>query len=348
MAKKRRKQIFLVDGHALAYRAFYAMIGRPLRTSRGENTSVPWGVTRFILKLIAEQKPEYIGFVFDAGRGETFRHEIYEPYKATREKLGEVAAEEFRSSMERVGEVLQALRIPAMEMEGYEADDVIGTLAVKAVRQGFDAVIVSGDTDFYQLVGPHVAVIEPGRGGPAAIEPQWVDAKAATERFGVPPEKVIDSLALMGDPSDNVPGVRGIGPKTAEALLERFETLEEILGHADEIESKRVRKALKEHAKEARLSKQLVTIRTDVPVVVDLEGMRRREPDRERLRDLFLELEFFTLLREFAPERPETVSYQQVGEVGLVSKLAEEVIKAGKMTLEVILDREGPRSGPPI
>ncbi len=348
MPKKNRKQIFLVDGYALAYRAFYAMIGRPLRTSRGENTSVPWGVTRFILKLIAEQKPEYLGFVFDAGGGETFRHEIYEPYKATREKLGEVEAEEFRNSMERVGKVLEALRIPAMEKEGYEADDVIGTLAMRAVGEGFDAVIVSGDTDFYQLIGPHISVIEPGRGGPAAVEPQWVDTKAATERFGVPPEKVIDYLALVGDPSDNVPGVRGVGPKTAEALLEHFKTLEEILGHAEEVESKRVRQALKEYRNEARLSKQLVTIRTDVPVEVNLEEFRRREPDRERLRDLFLELEFFTLLREFAPERPETVSYQRVEKIGLVRKVAEEIIEVGKMTLEVILDREGPRSGPPV
>ncbi len=348
MAQRSRKQIFLVDGHALAYRAFYAMIGRPLRTSRGENTSVPWGVTRFILKLLAEQKPEYLGFVFDAGAGETFRHEIYEPYKATREKLGEVEAEEFRNSMERVGQVLGALHIPAIEVEGYEADDVIGTLAMRAVGEGFDAVIVSGDTDFYQLIGPHVAVIEPGRGGPAAIEPRWVGTKAATERFGVPPEKVIDYLALVGDPSDNVPGVRGVGPKTAEALLERFETLEEILRHADEIESKRVRQALKEHANEARLSKQLVTIKTDIPVEANLEEFRRSDPDRERLRDLFLKLEFFTLLREFAPERPETVSYQQVGKVGSVSKLVEETTETGKMTLGVILDREGPRSGPPV
>lgn len=348
MVKKSRKQIYLVDGHALAYRAFYAMIGRPLRTSRGENTSVPWGVTRFVLKLISEHKPEYLGFVFDAGRGETFRHEIYEPYKATREKLDEADAEEFRNSMERVREILEALHIPAFEMEDYEADDVIGTLAVKAIEQGFDAVIVSGDTDFYQLIGPHAAVIEPGRGGPAAIEPQWVDAKAATERFGVPPEKVIDYLALVGDPSDNVPGVRGIGPKTAEALLKRFGTLEEILKHADKIESKRVRQAVMEHVEEVRLSRQLVTIKTDVPVEIDLETLRRREPDRERLRNLFLELEFFTLLREFAPERPEKVLYRRVGDVGLISQLVEEIMETGKMTLEVILDREGPRGGPPI
>ena len=346
-ASKDRKRFFLVDGHALAYRAFFAMIGRPLRTSRGENTSVPWSITQFMLKLLSEQKPEYLAFVFDAGR-ETFRHEIYAPYKATRQKLDEVNAEEFQTSMERVQEILDAFHIPAIQVESYEADDVIGTLAKQAAKRGLEAVIVSGDMDFYQLIGGNITVIEPGRHGRAAIEPQRVDAGAATERMGVPPEQVVDYLALVGDPSDNVPGVRGIGPKTAEGLLKRFGTLEAILKQAGEIDSKRVREALKSHEEEARLSKVLATIRTDTPVKLDLKAFRVREPDRKRVRNLFLDLEFHTLLHEFAPERQKKVSYQLIDRIEGLVQVTERIGARGRLAMEVIVDREGPRGGPPV
>ncbi|MGH7546381.1 MAG: 5'-3' exonuclease, partial [Gemmatimonadota bacterium] len=293
--------LFLCDGHALVYRAFYAMIHRPLRTSRGENTSAPWGITQFLLRLLRERAPEYLAFIFDAGGTETFRHELYEPYKATREKLDEVLQQDFDLSVRRIREILDAFHVPILELPGYEADDVIATLARKGADAGLQVVIVSGDKDFYQLIDERIALLNPGRGGPAAVEAEWVDPSNASERLGVPPERVTDYLALIGDASDNVPGVRGIGPKTAVQLIERYGDLESILEHADEVPNKRAREALRTYAEEARLSKQLVTLRADLPVELDLEALAVREPDRERLRVLFVELEFHSLAREFAP-----------------------------------------------
>lgn len=347
MTEKHHKRVFLLDGHGLAYRAFYAMISRPLRTSSGENTSVPYGVTRLILKLLNEHNPDYLGFVFDSGR-ETFRHEIYEAYKATRQKMDETDADEFRRAMGRVMQILEALRIPAFSVEGYEADDVIGALAKQAVERGLEAVIVSGDTDFYQLIGPGTSVIEPGRGGRAVIEPQWVDAEAATERMGVPPHEVIDYLALVGDPSDNIPGVRGIGPKTAEALLKRFGSLEAILERVDQIDSKRAREALKAQAEEARLSKTLAAIRTDAPVSLDLDALEVREPDQEKLRDLFVQLEFHTLLREAAHVSLESAAYRIVDEVEEIPRLSEAIERRGRVALEAIAEPAGPRGDAPV
>ena len=253
MSDPERKRVFLIDGHALVYRAFYATISRPLRTSHGENTSAPWGIVQFIRKVLAEHDPDYMGFIFDAGGEETFRHEIFSDYKATREKLDETLQQDFDTAMRRVRQILEGFDIPIVELEGFEADDVIGTLAQKVTDRGMQAVIVSGDKDFYQLIGRGVALLNPGRGGPAAVEEEMVDETNAAERLGVPPEHVTDYLALVGDSSDNIPGVRGIGPKTAVKLIGRFGSLENILEHVDDISGKRPREALKKYAEEARL-----------------------------------------------------------------------------------------------
>ncbi len=294
-----RPTLFLLDGHALIYRAFYAMISRPLTTSSGENTSAPYGLARFLIKLLEEEKPDYVGVVFDAG--DSFRTEVLPEYKATRAKM----PEELEASIPRCREILEGFRIPAIEVEDWEADDVIGTLAAQAGEEGLQTVIISGDKDFYQLVGPRTALLNPGRGGPGGVEREWVTPENARERLGVRPEHVTDYLALIGDSSDNIPGVRGIGEKTAPRLIDEFGSLEDILERAEEVSGTRARNALLEHGEEARLSKELVTIRTDAPVELDLEGLRRQGPDRERLRRAFLELEFYGLLREYAPEKEE-------------------------------------------
>src|SRR3989454_989720 len=206
--------LYLVDGYALIYRAFFAMIARPLTTRRGENTSAAWGVTNFLLRLLERRRPDYLAWVHDVG--ESFRHQTYPQYKATREKLTAELQQEFDRSVERIEQLLEAFRVPLIGVEGYEADDVIGTLAHAA--RGLQVVIVSGDKDFYQLIGPGIALLNPGRGGPAAVEEHWVDQTNASERLGVPPERVVDYLALVGDSSDNVPGVKGVGEKTALEL----------------------------------------------------------------------------------------------------------------------------------
>src|SRR5678815_3602848 len=271
------------------------MIARPLTTSRGENTSAAWGVVNFIQRLLLNHTPEYLGWVHDSGL--SFRHERYPEYKATREKLTDELQSDFDTGMERICQLLDAYRIPILSLRGYEADDVIGTLARQAADQGTNVVIVSGDKDFQQLVRPRIWLLNPGRGGPASVEEQWVGVENANERLGVPPERVIDYLALVGDSSDNVPGVKGIGEKTAQELVNSFGTVENILAHAGELTKKRQREALLAQGDMALLSKELVTIRCDLPVTLDLEAMRPLPPDYNRLRPLFVELEFHTLAR---------------------------------------------------
>ena len=295
--------LYLVDGYALAYRAFFAMIARPLTTRRGENTSAAWGVTNFLLRLLERRRPDYLAWVHDVG--ESFRHVTYPAYKATREKLTDELQQDFDRSVARIEQILGAFRVPVVGVEGFEADDVIGTLASAAPARGLQVVIVSGDKDFYQLIGPGVALLNPGRGGPAAVEEHWVDQSNASERLGVPPERVVDYLALVGDSSDNVPGVHGVGEKTALALLRTFGDLDAILAAPERITGKRAREAVQRDADLARLSRELVTIRRDVPLAVGWDELRVQPPNVARLTELFTELEFRSLIPKLAAlDRP--------------------------------------------
>lgn len=295
-------RLFLVDGYALIYRAFFALISRPLTTSRGENTSAAWGVVNFLQRLIDTHRPEYVAWVHDSGL--SFRHEQYPAYKATREKLGEELQADFDRGMERIAELLRAFNVRVLALDGYEADDVIGTLARQGVDAGVNVVIVSGDKDFYQLVRPGVWLLNPGRGGPASVDEQWVGMENASDRLGVPPHHVTDYLAMVGDSSDNVPGVKGIGDKTACELVATYGSLENILEHVSEITKKRPREALLAHEAEARLSKSLVTIREDLEMPLHLDKLALAEPDHARLRDLFVELEFHALAKDHAVSAP--------------------------------------------
>jgi len=291
-------QLFLVDGHALIYRAFFALVARPLRTSRGENTSAAWGVVNFLLRLQSKYRPDYLVWILDAG--DSFRTQRYPAYKSTREKLDAELQADFDTAIEQVGALLAAFRIPVVAIEGYEADDVIGTLARREAGQGRQVVIVSGDKDFYQLIGPGIALLNPGRGGPAGVEEHWVDETNAAERLGVPPRQVIDYLALVGDSSDNIPGVKGIGGKGAVQLLQEYSDLETLLARAADVPGKRAREALLQYADAARLSQELVTIKTDVPVPFELASAALREPDSAALLKILTQLEFHTLARRFA------------------------------------------------
>lgn len=294
--------LFLVDGYALIYRAFFALLSRPLTTARGENTSAAWGVVNFLQRLVAKHRPEYLGWVHDSGL--SFRHEVYPAYKATREKLTEELQADFDQGLERIKELLEAFRVPVLAVEGFEADDVIGTLAAQGVQQGLNVVIVSGDKDFQQLVRPGVWLLNPGRGGPASVDESWVGMENASDRLGVAPAFVTDYLALVGDTSDNVPGVPGIGEKTAKELVDAYGELEEILAHAADVTKKRPREALLAHVEQARLSKDLVTIRENVPIALDLPALQRRTPDATRLRQLYNELEFTSLLKDVKDTPP--------------------------------------------
>jgi DNA polymerase-1 len=291
-------QLFLIDGHALIYRAFYALISRPLRTSRGENTSAAWGIVNFLLRLQTRYQPEYLIWVLDAGN--SFRTERYPEYKSTRQKLGAELQADFDLALEQVGALLAAFRVPVLAIEGYEADDVIGTVARRESALGRQVVIVSGDKDFYQLIGPRIALLNPGRGGAAGVEEQWVDERNAAERLGIPPRQVVDYLALVGDSSDNVPGVRGIGEKGAVQLLQEFGDLDALLARAGEIKGKRSREALQQYADDARLSRELVTIKTDVDAPLDIALAAVQDPDTDALVKVLTQLEFHSLAKRYA------------------------------------------------
>ena len=298
MTSTAPKKLFLVDGYALIYRAFFAFADQQLLSSKGENTAIARGASEFLKKLLDKHKPHYLGWVHDAGL--SFRHERYPAYKATRERLDPERQADFDTGVERVVEILGAYRIPVLELDGFEADDVIGTFTRLAEAQQVHTVIVSGDKDFVQLVRPSVSILNPWHGPPGRTTEKWYNHENAGERLGVPAERVVDYLALLGDSSDNVPGVKGIGEKTAHALIATWGPLENILDHVNEVEPKRARTALLANAELGRLSKELVTIRCDLPMTLDLEAVSVREPDWNRLRDLFVALEFRTHAQDAA------------------------------------------------
>ena len=347
-------RLFLVDGYALIYRAFYALISRPLTTSKGENTSAVWGISNFLQRLLLTHKPEYLAWVHDSGL--SFRHERYPAYKATREKLTEELQADFDRGMERICSLLEAYRIPIVALKGWEADDVIGTLAVKGLEQNLNVVVVSGDKDFQQLVRPGVWLLNPGRGGPAGVEEHWVGMENASERLGVPPDRVTDYLALVGDSSDNVPGVKGIGDKTACELVSTYGSLESILEHAAEIPKKRPREALLQFADNARLSKELVTICDNLPVEFNGNSMKLQEPDQARLRELYIELEFHGMAKNAAAPAEqvaaarEKVSYVTVDTVEKLVKLIARAREAGTISVdtETVIEADSPQKTDPL
>ena len=288
-----RPRLYLIDASGYVFRAFHALPG--LGTTRGVPTNAIYGFTNMLAKLLREERPHHLAVVFDAP-GETFRDELYADYKATRAPL----PDELRPQLGYVRRIVEALRLPVVEVPGVEADDVIGTLARQASRMGVETVVVTGDKDLMQLVDEQTTWLDTMRDrrfGPAEVQ----------ERFGVEPRLVPDVLGLMGDTIDNIPGVKGIGEKTAAALVQRLGPVEDILARLDEVEgtgirgARKVREALAREAETARLSKRLATIRCDLPLPLDLDALVWDGPDREKLRPLFVELEFTSLLRELAP-----------------------------------------------
>lgn len=346
-------RLFLVDGYALIYRAFFALISRPLTTSRGENTSAAWGIANFLQRLLSAHRPEYLGWVHDSGL--SFRHERYPAYKATREKLSEELQSDFDRGMDRVSTMLSAYDIPIISLEGYEADDVIGTLVKKSVDADLNVVVISGDKDFQQLVRPGVWLLNPGRGGPASVEEHWVGVENGAERLGVPPSFVTDYLSLVGDSSDNVPGVKGIGDKTACELVAQYGHLEEILAHATELTKKRPREALLEHAENARLSKELVTIRDDLPVALDLDALRVGAPDNAALAQLYVELEFHSFAKEAAgavatPKITQSTKYHTIETIADVERVVCLARKARNIAVdtETVIESGSPSKVDPL
>jgi DNA polymerase-1 len=286
------KKLMLIDGHALAYRAFFALPVDAFSTSKGELTNAVYGFTMMLLHALQTEKPDFIAVTFDAPAA-TFRHEEFEEYKAHRPPM----REEMRGQMHRIREVVSAMNMPMFEVPGYEADDLIGSLARQASEQDVDTVIVTGDNDTLQLVSPKVRVITPGGYSQRFSDAKLFDEKAVKEKYGIQPYLLSDYKALVGDKSDNIPGVSGVGDKTARELIQKFGTVEQIYKHLEEVESGRARKALEEQEEQAQLSKRLATIVTDAPITLDLEKCRTSDYDREEITALFRELDFRSLVQ---------------------------------------------------
>ncbi len=293
-AQTKKERLYLLDGMALAYRAYFSFISRPLINSKGENTSAIFGFVNTLMKILSDEKPDHIAVVFDT-KQPTFRHLMYGAYKAIRQKM----PEEMSGQLEKLKEVVRAFNVPSIEIPGFEADDIMGTLARRAERDGIETYLVTGDKDFMQLISASVKMYRPGKHGD-----DWeiLDEHAVKEKFGVAPDHVVDVLALVGDKSDNVPGVYGIGEKTAIPLVQEFGSLENILKNIDAIPQKSAAQKIEQYHDDAVLSKKLVTIDTNVPVDIDLHQLSAKPRDTAKLLQLFTDLEFRSLVKKLMTE----------------------------------------------
>lgn len=280
--------LYLLDAYALIYRAYYGLISSPLINTKGQNVSAAHGFVSTLWDIIQKEQPDYLGVAFDPS-GPTFRHEAYAPYKAQRE----ATPEDIRWAVPVIKQILEAMNIPLLEVPGYEADDVIGTLAKQGAAQGMQVFMVTPDKDYGQLVEEHITMLRPGfRGGFDRLGPAEV-----CEKYALPsPTQVLDLLALMGDSADNFPGCPGVGEKTAVKLIQQFGSIDEMLSRTDEIKGA-LRKKVEEHVDDIRMSHFLATIKTDVPITLDLDQLRRRDPDTPTLLQIFAEHEFTKLSR---------------------------------------------------
>jgi DNA polymerase I len=289
------KKLFLVDAMAHIYRAFFAPMPQRLTGPGGTPTNVPFLFGNILRRLIKDYEPDYIGIVFDPP-GATFRDKLFEKYKAQRQPM----PDEMRVQLPFVRRLCEAMRLPILEVQGYEADDVIGAMAVQAAKKNLDVLVISNDKDMMQLVGKNVRTLRTASGGAKADI--IVDAKKVEEILGVPPERVIDYMALLGDTVDNIPGAKGIGEKGAAELIKKYGSVEKALDQADEVPNKRYREALQQQREQVMMSKQLATIATDLPLQLDLHALERRDPDVAALGTLYRELGFNSLLKELSAE----------------------------------------------
>ena len=293
------KKLLLIDAYAMIFRAYYAFIKAPRMNSKGENTSAVFGFAVTLEDLIRKINPTHIGVAFDPAGG-TFRHEAYEQYKAQRPET----PEDIRKAVPVIKQLLTAMNIPVLEVPGFEADDTIGTLSRQAEQAGFEVYMATPDKDYGQLVSNHIFMYRPRHtGGFELMGPQEVCAKYGLENQA----QVIDLLGLMGDASDNIPGCKGVGEKTAVALLQQFGSIDNLLANTAQLKGA-LRTKVESQTEEIKFSRFLATIRTDVPITLDEELLSRKEPDLEALTALYRELEFNTLLRRLPPTTPSSQS----------------------------------------
>src|SRR3982075_2967854 len=321
--------LYLIDGSSQMYRAYHAPVrtaeGGLLRNAQGRPTNAVYIFVTMLRKLLNEHKPEYIAASFDLP-GRTFRDDLAADYKANRVPMPDELAEQ----IPMVHAACEALGVPILTSERYEADDVIGTLTVKAAGAGFDVAIVTGDKDFFQLVRNGIRVYNPRDEG------TWYDVEGVKEKFGVAPDHVVDVLALMGDTIDNIKGVPGVGEKGARELIVQYGDLENLLAHAAEVKNKRYREGLLANVDNARQSRELARIRTDVPVDFDPDAVRFRGGSRERSFQIFNELGFRAFAKEYAPTASTIEkSYRTVTTDEELQQLVARLRAAGRFSLRV-------------
>ena len=321
MADGSRKTVYLIDGTAYVYRAYHAI--RSLTNSKGMPTNAVFGFTRMLIKLIEDRQPAYVGMFFDA-KGPTFRHEQYAEYKANRPPM----PDDLVVQLAPIKSVTEGFRIPIFEMSGWEADDLIGTLSKKAVEKGFDVVMVTGDKDFMQLVGEHAVIWDP-------MKDRTIDPKTIEDDFGLTPDQIIEMMGLSGDTSDNVPGVPGIGPKMAVSLIREYGDMASLYKQVEGIAKKKQKENLIAYRDQAFLSRDLVTIRTDAPVDLDVDALSYESPDAERLSALFGEYEFRQLQQTFTKSGGEQEKdYRCVLSAPELAELSEKLEAAGVFALD--------------
>ena len=313
--------IYLIDGSAYVYRAYHAI--RELSNSAGMPTNAVFGFTRMLLKLINDRAPAYVGMFFDA-KGPTFRHALYTGYKANRPPM----AEDMAIQIPYIKDVTKAFQIPIFEQQGFEADDLIASLSRLAEAAGFNVVMVTGDKDFVQLVTEKASLWDP-------MKDKARDLAAIQAEYGMPPDRIIDVMGLSGDTSDNIPGVPGIGPKTALSLIQTYGSLEALYENIDRITGKKLRENLVTHRKQAFLSKQLVSIDREVPLAFEPDALKLTAPDRDALLALFKELEFTQLQQSFSKPAPQKEKrYQAILDPGALAKLIQRLAEATEFSVD--------------
>jgi DNA polymerase-1 len=327
---KNKKTLYLIDGSAIAYRSYFGMIKNRLTTSSGQPTGAVFAFVNSLLKLLHDEKPDYIGMVFDAPE-KTFRHKIYPDYKATREAM----PDELVAQLPYIFKVTEAINIPLIIRPGFEADDIIGTLAKTAAQQELTVYMVTGDKDFMQLLEENISVYKPASGQKPV---EVIDVKGVIERWGVKPEQIPDYLGMIGDTSDNIPGIKGIGPAKAQPLLNEFGSLENILKNLEHIENKRITEMIREGAESARFSKMLATIKTDVPLDVKIEELKTNNVNQPVLVKLFEELEFYSLIKSWGVTKPVSTArknYRTIQDSDKLRKLVEILTKVQLLSVDL-------------
>ncbi|MBI4383288.1 MAG: DNA polymerase I [Nitrospinae bacterium] len=330
----KKPTLYLIDGSSYIFRAFYA-IRQNLSNSKGLPTNALYGFVNMLLKVVRDERPDFLAVTFDS-RAKTFRHEMYPEYKANRE----VPPEDLQQQFPYFRPIVEAFNIACLQKDGYEADDIIGALAKRAEREGMNIVIVSGDKDMMQLIGPHVHMLD-------TMKEKRFEEKDVVEKFGVAPKQVIEALGLMGDSSDNIPGVSGVGPKTAAELIQKFGSIENLYKEIDKIDKIKLREKLERDKDNAFLSRKLATIKTDMELDCALADLRVREKNAQKVRELFAELEFASLLdeAESAPAQDEVKSKKRYSTVLTetdLDRLVERLARKGEFALDLETTSKSP------